>query len=131
MDTLDMVKTFAKAFKRPVKETPHIDDDNTNALCVRLIAEELEELTEALEKRDLVEVVDALTDIQYVLDFAYLMLGVHKMKEDAFLAVQDSNMSKLGEDGEPILDEGGKIQKGPNYQKVDLVPVIKRHTEAF
>ena len=123
--TLEQVQEFHETYGLPVKDSPDISDPKTNKLRVNLLAEEVEELQEALEAGDLVEVLDALTDIQYVLDGAYLSFGLQHVKTAAFEEVQRSNMSKLGEDGKPIVrTEDGKILKGPNYFKPDIAQFI-------
>lgn len=123
--TLEQVQIFHETYGLPVKEAPDISDAKTNALRVNLLAEEVEELQEALAAGDIVEVLDALTDIQYVLDGAYLSFGLHSVKMAAFEEVQRSNMSKLGEDGKPIVrEEDGKILKGPHYFKPDIAQFI-------
>ena len=87
----------------------------------QLLSNNVGELKEALEAGDIVEVLDALTDIQYVLDGAYLSFGMQGLKTPAFEEVQRSNMSKLGADGKPIVrPEDGKILKGPDYSEPDL-----------
>ena len=129
--TLDQVRIFHETYGLPVKDAPDISDEKTNKLRINLLAEEVEELQEALEAGDLVEVLDALTDIQYVLDGAYLSFGLHDVKMAAFEEVQRSNMSKLGEDGKPIVrEEDGKILKGPNYFKPDIAQFINDKDEA-
>lgn len=129
--TLEQVKEFHETYGLPVERTPNISDAKTNELRVNLIAEELEELQEALNDGDIVEVLDALTDLQYVLDGAYLSFGLHEVKTAAFNEVHASNMSKLGEDGKPIRRESdGKILKGPNYWKPDLSKFIQQKDKA-
>lgn len=129
--TLEQVRIFHETYGLPVKDEPNISDPKTNALRINLLAEEVDELKEALEAGDLVEVLDALTDIQYVLDGAYLSFGLHDVKTAAFEEVQRSNMSKLGEDGKPIVrEEDGKILKGPNYFKPDIAQFIKEKDKA-
>lgn len=129
--TLESVRIFHETYGLPVKDAPDITDEKTNALRVNLLAEEVEELQEALAAGDIVEVLDALTDIQYVLDGAYLSFGLHDVKMEAFEEVQRSNMSKLGEDGMPIVrEEDGKILKGPNYFKPDIAQFIKKEDKA-
>lgn len=119
--TLKCVREFHESFDLPVKAEPDIADPKTNLLRINLIAEELEELKEALAAGDVVEVLDALTDLQYVLDGAYLSFGLHGVKHAAFDEVHRSNMSKLGADGKPIRrPEDGKVMKGPGYFKPDL-----------
>lgn len=123
--TLDQVQEFHKTYGLPVENEPNISDKKTNALRINLLAEEVEELQEALEAGDMVEVLDALTDIQYVLDGAYLSFGLQHVKQDAFDEVHRSNMSKLGEDGKPIRRESdGKVLKGPNYFKPDMAQFV-------
>ena len=129
--TLEKVQIFHETYGLPVKQAPDISDERTNALRVSLLAEELEELQEALAAGDMVEVLDALTDLQYVLDGAYLSFGLHHLKEIAFDEVQRSNMSKLGEDGKPVVRESdGKILKGPNYTPPDIAQFLKNKAEA-
>ncbi len=129
--TLEKVRIFHETYGLPVKSAPDISDPRVNDLRINLLAEELDELREALEAGDMVEVLDALTDLQYVLDGAYLSFGLHHLKEDAFNEVQRSNMSKLGEDGKPIVRESdGKILKGPNYSPPDISQFLKDREEA-
>lgn len=129
--TLERVQIFHETYDLPVKDKPDISDERTNALRVGLLREEVDELQEALEKGDIVEVLDALTDIQYVLDGAYLSFGLHHLKEIAFNEVQRSNMSKLDEDGKPIVRESdGKIMKGPNYSPPDIAQFLQEKDEA-
>jgi predicted HAD superfamily Cof-like phosphohydrolase len=123
--TLDQVREFHETYGLPVKDAPDISDAKTNALRINLIAEELEELQEALKNNDIVEVLDALIDLQYVLDGAFLSFGLHDVKGAAFAEVHSSNMSKLGEDGKPIRRESdGKVMKGPNYFTPDMKKFI-------
>lgn len=129
--TLEQVKEFHETYGLPVKSAPDLSDAKTNALRINLLAEELEELQEALADNDPVEVLDALIDLQYVLDGAFLSLGLHHVKDAAFAEVHNSNMSKLGEDGKPIVRESdGKILKGPNYFKPDMSKFIKSEKKA-
>ncbi len=124
--TLDRVREFHEVYGLPVATTPNINDERVNGLRVELLREELEELTVALKERDLVEVLDALTDIQYVLDGAYLSFGLQDLKEKAFAEVQRANMSKLGADGKPVVRESdGKILKGPNYTPPDIKSIVE------
>ena len=97
--------------------------DKINKLRIDLIKEELDELTEALKNKDLLEVADALTDILYVTYGAGHAFGIDLDK--CFDEVQKSNMSKLGKDGKPIFNEFGKVMKGPDYFKPDLSKFIK------
>jgi len=128
--TLEQVREFHETYGLPVKDTPHISDAKTNALRINLLTEELEELQDALKDDDIVEVLDALTDLQYVLNGAYLSFGLHNVKTAAFDEVHASNMSKLGEDGKPIRRESdGKVLKGPNYWKPDLSKFVEVNSE--
>ncbi len=129
--TLDQVREFHETYGLPVKASPDISDAKTNALRINLLAEELDELKEALEAGDVVEVLDALTDLQYVLDGAYLSFGLHDVKDAAFNEVQRSNMSKLGADGKPIRRESDcKILKGPNFFEPDLSQFVRKNDKA-
>lgn len=123
-DTLGKVKLFHDACGVFTPESPHLSDAKLNELRYALLAEELEELKEGMDSQDPVAVLDALIDLQYVLDGAFLALGFSDYKNLAFDEVQRSNMSKLGEDGQPILREDGKVLKGPNYFAPDLYSVI-------
>ena len=126
VDTLGGVKVFHETYGLPVKNTPDLSCEKTKSLRINLLQEELDELKESLAEDDIVGVLDALTDLQYVLDGAYLSFGLHHVKAAAFDEVQRSNMSKLDEDGKPICrEEDGKILKGPNYFKPDLAQFIE------
>jgi predicted HAD superfamily Cof-like phosphohydrolase len=118
MSNFDKVGTFMKTFGQEVKNKPSLSSDKINKLRIDLIKEELEELTEAMQKKDLLEVADALTDILYVTYGAGHAFGINL--DACFNEVQNSNMSKLGKDGKPIYNESGKVMKGPNYFKPDL-----------
>jgi predicted HAD superfamily Cof-like phosphohydrolase len=129
--TLEQVQEFHETYGLPVEDAPNVTDEKTNALRINLLAEELEELKEALANNDPLEALDALIDLQYVLDGAFLSLGLHDVKDIAFNEVHRSNMSKLGEDGKPIRRESdGKVMKGPNYFKPDLAQFIKGNKKA-
>jgi predicted HAD superfamily Cof-like phosphohydrolase len=118
MSNFDKVGTFMKTFGQEVKTKPSFSSDKINKLRIDLIKEELEELQEAMKNNDLLEVADALTDILYVTYGAGHAFGIDLDK--CFDEVQNSNMSKLGENGEPIYNESGKVMKGPNYFKPNL-----------
>lgn len=123
-DTLAKVKDFHDACGVFTPEIPYLEDQALNELRYNLLAEELQELKDGMNAKDPVAVLDALVDLQYVLDGAFLSLGFADYKDIGFDEVQRSNMSKLGEDGKPILREDGKIMKGPNYFPPDLHSVI-------
>ena len=118
MSNFNKVGTFMKTFGQEVKTKPSFSSDKINKLRIDLIKEELEELQEAMKNNDILEVADALTDILYVTYGAGHAFGIDLDK--CFDEVQNSNMSKLGENGEPIYNESGKVMKGPNYFKPDL-----------
>ena len=118
MTNFEKVGLFMKTFGQEVKVKASFSSDKINKLRVDLIEEELEELKEAINKKDLQETIDALTDILYVTYGAGHAFGVNLDK--CFEEVQNSNMSKLGDDGKPIYNEAGKVMKGPYYYKPDL-----------
>ena len=118
MSNFNKVKTFMETFGQEVKTKPSFSTDKINSLRYDLIKEELEELKVAMENKDLLEVADALTDILYVTYGAGHAFGIDLDK--CFDEVQNSNMSKLGENGKPIYNEAGKVMKGPKYFKPNL-----------
>ena len=118
MTNFEKVKLFMLTFGQEVKTKASFSDEKTNQLRLDLIAEELDELKNAMESKDLLEVADALTDILYVTYGAGHAFGIDLDK--CFEEVQNSNMSKLDENGKPIYNESGKVMKGPNYFKPDL-----------
>ena len=118
MSNFSKVGIFMKTFGQEVKKKPSFSTDKINKLRLDLIKEELSELTDAMNNKDLLEVADALTDILYVTYGAGHSFGIDLDK--CFEEVQNSNMSKLDEKGEPIFNESGKVMKGPNYFKPDL-----------
>jgi predicted HAD superfamily Cof-like phosphohydrolase len=118
MTNFEKVRLFMKTYGQEVKDKAEFSDAKTNKLRIDLIKEELEELTQAMNDKNLLEVADALTDILYVTYGAGHAFGIDLDK--CFDEVQNSNMSKLGEDGKPIYNEAGKVMKGPNYFKPDL-----------
>ena len=122
MTNFNKVGTFMKTFGQEVKTKPSFSTDKINNLRLDLIKEELTELTEAMNNKDLLEVADALTDILYVTYGAGHAFGINLDK--CFEEVQNSNMSKLDENGKPIYNEHGKVMKGPNYFKPDLSKFI-------
>ena len=118
MTNFNKVKTFMETFGQQVKNKPSFSTDKINILRYALIKEELEELKIAMENKDLLEVADALTDILYVTYGAGHAFGIDLDK--CFEEVQNSNMSKLDENGKPIYNDTGKVMKGPNYFKPNL-----------
>ena len=123
MTNFDKVGIFMKTFGQDVKNKPSLSTDKINELRLSLIKEELDELKEAMKNKDLLEVADALTDILYVTYGAGHAFGIDLDK--CFDEVQNSNMSKLDDNGEPIYNEFGKVMKGPKYFNPDLTKFIK------
>ena len=118
MTNFESVKKFMETFGQEIKEKASFPDDKITSLRYDLIKEELSELKEAMDNKDIKEVADALTDILYVTYGAGHAFGIDLDK--CFEEVQNSNMSKLGSDGKPIYNDKGKVMKGPNYFKPDL-----------
>jgi predicted HAD superfamily Cof-like phosphohydrolase len=124
--TLEQVQEFHETYGLPVHDAPNLACEKTKQLRINLLQEELDELKEALANDDAIETLDALIDLQYVLDGAFLSFGMGGVKEAAFDEVHRSNMSKLGADGKPIRrPEDGKVMKGPNYFAPDMTKFIK------
>tara|TARA_E500000331_G_scaffold7378_1_gene7152 strand:- start:19 stop:393 length:375 start_codon:yes stop_codon:yes gene_type:complete len=122
MTNFASVKKFMQTFGQEVRTNASFPDDQIINLRLDLIKEELSELKEAIEKKDIKEVADALTDILYVTYGAGHAFGINLDK--CFQEVQNSNMSKLGSDGKPIYNEHGKVMKGPNYFKPNLSKLV-------
>ena len=118
MSNFERVKKFMETFGQEIKEKASFPNDKITSLRYELIKEELDEFKEAIDKRDIKEVADALTDILYVTYGAGHAFG--RDLDKCFDEVQNSNMSKLDENGKPIYNESGKVMKGPNYFKPDL-----------
>ena len=123
MTNFEKVKNFMQTFGQEVKNKPSFSSEKINNLRYDLIKEELEEFKEALDKKDLVEVADALTDILYVTYGAGHAFGINL--DNCFEEVQQSNMSKLDNEGKPIYNDSGKVMKGPKYFKPNLSKFIK------
>ena len=123
MTNFEKVGNFMKTFGQEVKEKPSLSSYKINKLRIDLIEEELEELKSAMKTNDLLEVADALTDILYVTYGAGHAFGINLDK--CFEEVQNSNMSKLDNNGKPIFNDNGKVMKGPKYFKPDLNKFIK------
>ena len=118
MTNFESVKKFMQTFGQEVRTNASFPNDKIIDLRIDLIREELSELKEAIEKKDIKEVADALTDILYVTYGAGHAFGINLDK--CFDEVQNSNMSKLDQNGRPIFNDKGKVMKGPNYFKPDL-----------
>ncbi len=118
MSNFESVKKFMTVFGQEVKEKAEFPNPKITSLRYELIKEELDEFKDAIEKKDIKEVADALTDILYVTYGAGHAFGINL--DECFKEVQNSNMSKLGADGKPIYNDKGKVMKGPNYFKPDF-----------
>ena len=118
MSNYGKVKDFMTTFGQEVESDAGWAGDDIADLRIELIAEELQELCEAVEQKDMAGIADALTDLLYVVYGAGAAYGIDL--DATFEEVHDSNMSKLGEDGKPIYREDGKVLKGPNYWAPDL-----------
>ena len=123
MTNFEKVGLFMKTFGQEVKSKSELSSEKINTLRISLINEELDELKNAIDNKDILEVADALTDILYVTYGAGHAFGLDLDK--CFNEIQNSNMSKLGEDGKPIYNEAGKVMKGPKYFKPDLSKFLK------
>ena len=122
MSNFFKVKEFMQKFKQEVKSKPSFPDDNIIKLRINLIKEELLELEEALNEKNIEETADALTDILYVTYGAGHAFGIDLDK--CFDEVQKSNMSKLDEFGNPIYNDQGKVMKGPLYFKPNFKKIL-------
>ena len=123
VSNFELAGDFMEAFGQAVNVHPHWPDFSTRELRLELIREEYEELEEAIENRDLIEVADALTDLLYVIYGAGHAFGIDL--DECYLEVHRSNMSKLGADGRPLKREDGKVIKGPNFFEPDLKPILE------
>ena len=122
MTNFEKVRKFMEIFGQEIKEKAEFPSDKITSLRHDLIKEELEELKEAIDNKDIKEVADALADILYVTYGAGHAFGINLDK--CFEEVQSSNMSKLGSDGKPIYNDKGKVMKGPNYFKPNLTKFV-------
>ncbi|MBC91443.1 MAG: hypothetical protein CMC67_04860 [Flavobacteriaceae bacterium] len=125
---INSVKKFHDAFNIDVSVSPTVDLPlNKIKLRFKLMSEENKEYFEAAKNKDLIEIADALGDMLYILCGTILTHGMQDKIEEVFNAIQDSNMSKLGEDGKPIYRKDGKVLKGPNYFKPNLKKIFREH----
>ncbi len=122
--TIELVADFHVLFERPIRNVPNLYDTESNLLRLRLLREEMSELEHALAERNEEEALDALTDIQYILDGTYLTLGFHKLKDEAFRVVHEANMLKF--DGKVNIREDGKILKPKGWKRPNLKPLLDR-----
>ena len=122
---MERVKKFHKTFGAYRKDKPHIPPREIWEFRVAFIQEELDELKEGFENKDIIEIADALGDLSVVIDGTYDACCLSDYKDAISEEIFQSNMSKADENGNPILREGdGKILKGPNYFKPDLHKVL-------
>ena len=119
----EKVGDFMEAFGQEVLYIPTMPDFNLSALRLDLIEEEVQELRDGLDKKSILEIADALTDILYVVYGAGHAFGIDL--DDCFHEVHSSNMTKLGADGRPLYREDGKVMKGPNYREPDLTKFVQ------
>ena len=125
-DKILAVKEFHKAFKLDYLDKPKADlGTNKNKLRFNLMKEENEEYFEAANNNDMVEVADALGDMLYILCGTIIEHGMQHKIDEVFSEIQNSNMSKLGADGNPIYREDGKVLKGPNYFKPNIKGILE------
>ncbi len=126
-DKILAVKEFHKAFKLDYLDKPKADlGADKNKLRFNLMKEENEEYFEAANNNDMVEVADALGDMLYILCGTIIEHGMQHKIDEIFSEIQNSNMSKLGSDGNPIYREDGKVLKGPNYFKPNIKGILER-----
>lgn len=121
---LDQVALWHRTFGAPVKDAPQFPDYDRLLLRHNILQEEVDELATACMERDMIAAADAFADILFVLLGTAHEIGIGPIAEQIFDEVVRSNMSKLGENGEPVLRHDGKILKGPNYSKPDLGPIV-------
>ena len=122
---LDCVKKFHQVYKLSFNDNPTSKlDPETIKLRFNLMAEENQEYFEAANNNDLIEVADALGDMLYILCGTIIEHGMQDKIEQVFDEIQRGNMSKLSEDGEPIFREDGKVLKGPNYFKPNILKIL-------
>lgn len=125
-DCTDAVALFQKTYGLPHRHAPTTQvDPSEMELRHRLMAEENDEYLAAAKAGDMVEVADALGDMLYILCGTMVTHGMQDVMADVFRTIQESNMSKLGADGQPIYREDGKVMKGPNYFRPDIAGVLR------
>ena len=125
-DCTDAVALFQKTYGLPHRHVPTTQvDPSEMELRHRLMAEENDEYLAAAQAGDMVEVADALGDMLYILCGTMVTHGMQDVMAEVFRTIQESNMSKLGADGQPIYREDGKVMKGPNYFRPDIAGVLR------
>ena len=115
------LKEFHKAFGLPLRNTPTIMPLNEFTLRYRILTEEINELLSGYNNNDLIEVTDAIIDSMYVLIGTAVQFGIADRLEQCFDEVHKSNMSKLDENGNPIMRSDGKVMKSSLYFPPDIL----------
>jgi predicted HAD superfamily Cof-like phosphohydrolase len=128
---LEMVKEFHEAYNCPVHTQPTIPGHERMVLRDKLMREELMELINAMNRSDIVGIVDGLCDLLYVVYGTAHEYGLGPLLKEAITEVHRSNMSKLGEDGNPIYRKDGKVLKGPNFTPPNLITIIQKYTDSY
>ena len=124
---ISAVTAFHKAFRLGVNNTPTTEiDEDTMRLRFSLMEEENKEYYDAIKNKDLIEVADALGDMLYILCGTIITHGMQDVIDEVFEEIQQSNMSKLGNDGKPIYRKDGKVLKGPNYFRPNIAKILKK-----
>lgn len=123
MNASDSVREFHQAYGHPIADEPGVPEKELRKLRERLIEEEYYEVLSASLSEDPIELAKELADLIYVIHGAALVWGIPL--DEVFAAVHNSNMSKLGPDGKPILREDGKVLKGPDYREPDIGAIVK------
>ena len=123
---LESVKLFHKKFNINYLNEPKANiPDEIKELRFKLMEEENLEYLKATKENDIVEIADALGDMLYILCGTIISHGLQNKIEEIFQEIQNSNMSKLGDNGKPIYRDDGKVLKGPNYFKPDIRKILK------
>ena len=123
---LESVKLFHKKFNIDYLNEPKANiPDEIKELRFKLMEEENLEYLKATKENDIVEIADALGDMLYILCGTIISHGLQNKIEEIFQEIQNSNMSKLGDNGKPIYRDDGKVLKGPNYFKPDIRKILK------
>ena len=126
-DTIELVKQFNKSFGVVTNKQPEVLSEEDWTLKASLMTEELSEYIEACKQGDIVEIADAIVDMQYILSGIIIAHGLQDVFGNLFQEVHDSNMSKL-ENGKVLRRDDGKVLKGKNYFKPDLKSILKQWT---
>lgn len=133
MNYIEKVSQFHKTFNAPILERPEIPSEERCQLRVSLLQEELNELSEAIKNKDLVEVADALCDLQYVLSGAILEFGLAEKFDELFNEVQRSNMSKACHSQQQAIETMLHYKKKDGtesmYKEVDGMWIVYRTSD--